>query len=340
LPTPILKNKSPDYSFLISASNSIGKFIKKNQLIIIESTINPGSTEHLIIPILEKKSGLSAGIDFFIAHAPERVNPGDPNWNIENTPRVIGAINQTSLKKTLSFYETIISAKIDSMNSIKEAEAVKILENCFRDINIAFINEMAISFSKLDINLPNVIRGASSKPFGFLAHYPGCGVGGHCIPVDPYYLINDAKNKGFTHNLLLAGRKINDNMPRFTVSLLIQAIREEKLLKKNIKVCLLGLTYKPNIQDVRESPSYSILEILEKEKIEVSIHDPYITNIKLNDAITGTQAIIIATAHDDYLSLNPEYLTSKGVKIVIDGRNCLNSIIFKKSKLNYKGIGC
>lgn len=340
VPTPLMKDESPDYSFLISACESLGKFLNKGQLIIIESTINPGTTQEILIPILEKTSNLKAGEDFYIAHVPERLNPGDVKWQIKNIQRVAGAINQVSLEKTINFYQSIIDAKINPMLSIKEAEAVKIVENCFRDINIAFVNELAMSFSKLGINLQNVIEGASTKPFGFMPHYPGCGVGGHCIPVDPYYLTNYAKKNGFNHKLLLTARKINKSMPNFTVKQLLSLAKRAKLSKQKLSVCILGITYKANIADTRESPSLDIFNLLGKLNIKTTTHDPFLSEKSLDESLKGINAVIIATAHKEYLSLLPDYFINKGIRIVVDGRNCLNYEKFKGSELLYSGIGC
>jgi UDP-N-acetyl-D-glucosamine dehydrogenase len=340
VPTPINKDFSPDYSFIISTSKSISKSLKKNHLIIVESTVNPGTIEDIIIPILEEGSKLKAGIDFHISHVPERINPGDKVWNVNNIPRVVGAINSKSLKKTMIFYESIINAKLFPLNSLKEAEAVKVVENCFRDINIAFVNELAMSFSHLGINLPNVLEGASTKPFSFLSHYPGCGVGGHCIPVDPYYLISYAKKNGFSYEFLLSARKINNEMPKFTVDQLMQSLKEIGLNKNKIKVCVLGLTYKQNINDIRESPSYKILDILKAKGISTCTYDPFITNGSLDTILNNAQAVIIATAHDEFVSIEPEYFIKKGVRIIVDGRNCLDYNKYKKSEILYKGIGC
>lgn len=340
VPTPLMKDESPDYSFLISACKSLGKFLNKGQLIIVESTINPGTTQEILIPVLEKISNLKAGEDFYIAHVPERLNPGDTKWQIKNIQRVAGAINQVSLEKTIDFYQSIIDAKINPMSSIKEAEAVKIVENCFRDINIAFVNELAMSFSKLGINLQNVIEGASTKPFGFMPHYPGCGVGGHCIPVDPYYLTNYAKKNGFNHKLLLTARKINKSMPSFTVKQLLSLAKRAKLSKQKLSVCILGITYKANIADTRESPSLDIFNLLNRLNIKTTTHDPFLSEKSLDESLKGINAVIIATAHKEYLSLLPDYFINKGIRIIVDGRNCLNYEKFKNSQLLYSGIGC
>lgn len=340
VPTPINKMSTPDYSYIMAACGSISKYLRKNQLIVLESTVNPGSTEEIVIPILENGSKLKAGKDFLISYVPERINPGDKTWSVENIPRVAGSLESKGLMRTISFYSKIVNATITPMDSIKEAEAVKIVENCFRDVNIAFVNELAILFASQNINLPNVIRGAATKPFSWLSHYPGCGVGGHCIPVDPYYLIYDAQKKGYDCKLLKNARNINKQMPLYVVDLLKQSLVEAGIKSGKQKVAVLGLTYKPNVDDVRESPALEICEILKKQGYVVVQHDPFITNNSLDDVLKNTQMVVVCTAHDEYKKISPDYLIDRGVKIVIDGRNCLNYDKFKKSSLIYKGIGC
>lgn len=343
VPTPVFKDYTPDYRPLISASKEIGKILRKKQLIIIESTINPGTTDAIIIPELEAQSGLKAGKDFFISHCPERINPGDKKWTLENIPRVVGSYEKLGLKKTIAFYQSILKAEIKQMQSIKEAEAVKVVENSFRDINIAFVNELAMSFAQLDIDIVNVINGAATKPFSFLAHYPGCGVGGHCIPVDPYYLIEYAKKSGFHHEFLLSARKINNNMPDYTVDLLLKKLAKIKKKRDRAVVAILGVAYKKNIDDYRESPALKIIARLKKQNIDVVIYDPYIpaksTVKNLNEALNNIDAVIIATDHDSFAKLKPKNFIDKEIKLIIDGRNCLNKEAFQNAGLSYHGIG-
>lgn len=253
--TPVSEDKRPDLSPIKLACRSIGGHLQKDQLVILESTVNPGVTDEIVKPILEEASGLKAGRDFYIAHCPERVNPGDAHWNIENIPRVVGGLDAESLRRAAEFYRSIVKAPVKEMGSLKEAEAVKIVENSFRDINIALVNEIAMSFSKLGIDVVNVIDGAATKPFAFMPHYPGAGVGGYCIPVDPYYLIDYAKANGFYHDFLSLARRINDHMPAFTVSQLEAALNEKKIALHSSEVAVLGLAYKPNIDDCRGSAS-------------------------------------------------------------------------------------
>jgi nucleotide sugar dehydrogenase len=287
---------------------------------------------------------MKVGQDIYLAHCPERINPGDPKWSVHNINRVVGASSQRGLEIALEFYRSIIDAEIKPMGSLKEAEAVKIVENSFRDINIAFVNELAMSFHKLGINLENVIDGAATKPFAFMPHHPGCGVGGHCIPVDPYYLIEYANSYGFDHNFLRLARTINEGMPKYTVELLEEALNEAKKPLNGTKVALLGLSYKANVGDDRESPAYEIRHFLETADTDLKAFDPYITDgstESLAEAMDHAEAIVIATAHDEFRKLDAKSLSSANIKIVIDGRNVLRA---KKPELEeagivYRGIG-
>jgi len=216
VPTPVDEFHNPDIGPVRGATESISKNLKPGALVVLESTVNPGVSEEIVRPIFEN-DGHKVGKDVFIAHCPERINPGDPKWNVTNIPRVVGAFTKEGLKKAVTFYESIIDGAIKPMKSIREAEACKVVENSFRDINIAFVNELAKSFDAMDIDVVDVINGAATKPFSFMAHYPACGVGGHCIPVDPYYLIERAKRAGFDHKFLRTSRTINNSMPSYTV---------------------------------------------------------------------------------------------------------------------------
>jgi nucleotide sugar dehydrogenase len=296
-----------------------------------------------VIPILEEKSGLKAGKDFGIAHCPERVNPGDRYWPVRRIPRVIGATSQKALEEASEFYRSILDALVYEMKSIREAEAVKVVENSFRDINIAFVNELAMSFTKLNIDVVNVLEGAATKPFGFMLHYPGAGVGGHCIPVDPYYLIRYAKKNGFTHRFLSLARDINEHMPEFTVEMLELGLKEKGKDIKGAKVALLGISYKANISDLRESPSFEIEHILKERGAEVRAFDPYVgehSSVKtLKEALKDADAAIVATAHKDFIALPPSVFVKAGVDVVIDGRNCLNKDALEVAGITYRGIG-
>lgn len=226
------------------------------------------------------------------------------------------------------------------MGSLKEAEAVKIVENSFRDVNIAFVNELAMSFTRLGINVKNVIDGAATKPFSFMPHYPGMGVGGHCIPVDPYYLIEYARGYGFEHEFLSLARSINNRMPEFTVERLIEGLAEAGLSIKNAKICILGLSYKPNVADDRESPSYKLIKILKSKGAKVTTYDPYIkdrSTVKtMKKALENAAAIVVATNHREFEKLNPKYLASQ---VFVDGKNAFSRSAFEKAGIIYKGVG-
>ena len=344
VPTPVDSDKNPDLGPVKGASVSAAKNLKPGSLLIIESTINPGVCDEVVIPLLEKETDHVIGKTLHIAHCPERINPGDPKWHVGNINRVLGASSEEGLDIAYNFYAKLIDAQIKKMDTIKEAEACKVVENSFRDINIAFVNELAMSFDKLGINVKNVIDGAATKPFAFMAHYPGIGVGGHCIPVDPYYLIEYARSNGFEHKFLSLARNINESMPIYAIDQL-----EESLIAttgKNLKgstIAVLGLSYKANVGDDRESPSYRVIDALKTRGATVKTYDPYIskgsTETSLSDAIDSVDAVILATSHKEFLKLNPSDLPKKSV--FLDGRNALvaRQTAFKTAEVKYLGIG-
>lgn len=340
VPTPIDDDLEPDYQPVIKASQTISKFLTKGNIVIVESTVNPGACEEVVLPVLEE-SGLRGGKDFELAHCPERINPGDPKWNVSNIPRNIGALTKAGCKKTAQFYRNILDAEVQEMETLKEAEATKIIENTFRDINIAYVNELAMSFDAMGIDLHNVIGGASNKPFAFMAHYPGCGVGGHCIAVDPYYLIKRAGKADFDHQFLKNARRINNHMPHYTVGRLIKGLNKVGKSIKNSKIALLGLSYKPNVGDLRESPALKIIKILENEyHAKLNIFDPYFPEKcnykKLDTTLKNSEAVLIITAHKEFVET--DFLQYKNIKVIIDGRNCLEKNQYK-DKVVYLGIG-
>jgi len=351
VPTPVDADRMPDLNILRNATIAVAKNMAKGQLIIIESTINPGVCDEILIPLLESNSGLRVNYDFYLAHCPERINPGDTKWSIRNIPRVLGGSSKKSLDLAHKFYSSILDASLKNMASIKEAEAVKIVENSFRDINIAFVNELAMSFDKLGIDVVNVIEGAATKPFSFMAHFPGIGVGGHCIPVDPYYLIEYAKNNGFTHKFLSVAREINSGMPEYVVNNLKKLLIDKNIEPSVVKVAVLGLSYKPDVGDTRESPSLKVISLLQQSNIAVIATDPYIDKIEGVNTILAKRRVeimnilhqvdvaIVATAHAQYKKLTVDDFRKAGTKIVIDGRNCLDNESFRKCDLIYKGIG-
>ena len=340
VPTPIDSASEPNYKPLEYAAKTIVKYLKKGNTVIVESTVNPGACEEVVLPILESKK-LKGKTDFILAHCPERINPGDKKWNVTNIPRNVGTQNKKDCKKVANFYRDIIEAKVNEMDTLKEAEATKIIENTFRDINIAYVNELAMSFDKLGINLVNVLKGAANKPFAFMAHFPGCGVGGHCIAVDPYYLIKRAKQVGFDHHFLKVAREVNNYMPRYTVERLIKGLNCIGKSIKNSRIAILGLSYKNNIGDLRESPALKIIEILEKEYLaKLNIFDPYFpaksTHKKLDQILKESEAIILSAGHKEFLKA--DYNKYEKIKLIIDGRNCLDKDRIN-NKILYFGIG-
>lgn len=326
VPTPVDKDKNPDLSLVKKAAEAAAQSMKPGSLLVIESTINPGVCDEVVIPIIESATDHVVGKSIHIAHCPERINPGDPKWNVGNINRVLGASDAVGLEIAFKFYGRLVDADIMRMGSIKEAEAVKVVENSFRDVNIAFVNELAMSFKKLGINVNNVIDGAATKPFAFMAHYPGIGVGGHCIPVDPYYLIEYARSNGFEHRFLKLARDINESMPVYSVDLLEQALIERtKQTLDKVTVCVLGLSYKPNVGDDRESPAHSVIHTLKTRGATVTTFDPYFPKESsaesLDDALASADAVILVTAHKELQSIDPAKLGR--VEVFLDGRNVM-----------------
>jgi UDP-N-acetyl-D-glucosamine dehydrogenase len=341
VPTPVTEEHVPDLGPLVSSLQSIVPHLKSSQLLSIESTINPGVMAEAVAPILAQRTDLS----LHVVHCPERVNPGDPKWSVRNIPRVIGGFTPEATKIGKEFYESILDAPVKEMGSVTEAEAVKILENTFRDINIAFVNEMAKSFDVLGIDIKNVIEGASTKPFAFMPHYPGNGVGGHCISVDPYYMIEHARKAGFDHKFLKLARDINNSMPAFAVSLLDRAIEKLSLTETPTTVALLGLSYKKDIDDIRESPALEMKELLEaRSDVLLRVFDPHVpklsTVVSLEDALSGAQVVILATNHSNLVEyLTPENLKKHAIRCVIDGKNALDADAIASTGVLYLGIG-
>ncbi len=340
VPTPVNDGNQPDLEPLKAGVSSVAKHLSPGTLVIIESTINPGVCDEIVIPLIEQVSHLKINRDFYVSHCPERINPGDKKWSVDNIPRVVGSSSAKGLKQVVQFYESIIDAPIKPMASLKEAEAVKVVENSFRDVNIAFVNELAMSFTKLGINVKNVIDGAATKPFSFMPHYPSIGVGGHCIPVDPYYLIEYARGYGFEHEFLSLARSINNHMPEFTANQLLEGLAEAGLAPKDTVVTVLGLAYKPDVSDDRESPSYKLIKILNVMGIETKTYDPYLLHKSsvrnLDSALSGTKAVVLATNHSQFMELVPAELK---IKVFVDGKNAYSREEFEKVGIIYRGIG-
>ncbi len=342
VPTPVDKYYNPNLEPVRKSCEMVAQNLKKGALVVLESTVNPGVSEEIVRPIFESFKH-KVGSDVFIAHCPERINPGDPKWNVTNIPRVVGAFTKKGLKKAVDFYEDIIDGEIRPMKHIREAEACKVIENSFRDVNIAFVNELAKSFDALNIDIKDVIDGASTKPFAFMPHYPSCGIGGHCIPVDPYYLIERAKRAGFDHKFLRTSRAINNSMPEYTVELLQDSLNQVKLPLNGTNIGILGIAYKPNVDDDRESPYYAIVKSLEKHGARIHSFDPHIkekSSVKtLATLLKKSDAIILVTNHKEFNDLNGKTLKANKIKVIIDGKNALDKKDIEKNSIVYKGIG-
>ena len=308
VPTP-LTDYQPDLSYVKAAAETIAKNITKNQIIILESTTYPGTTVEVLIPVIEEISNLKAGVDFFVGYSPERIDPGNDTWNFKNTPKVISGINDESLLKIENFYEQIIDSVV-RVSGTKEAEMVKLLENTYRHVNIALINELAILCNMLEIDIWEVVNAAKTKPFGFESFRPGPGVGGHCIPVDPNYLSFKTRQIGKPVRFVELAQEINNSMPSYVVSRLLEKMNLLEKPFKNSKILILGVAYKKDIGDVRESPAIGIIENLFERGVNVKYYDPFVDSLLVNtkyvekedsfDNINNYDLVLVHTAHTDF----------------------------------------
>ena len=345
VPTPVTESKDPDFSHIISAGEEVLKGLDKGKLVVLESTVYPGVTEDTLQPILERK-GLKAGVDFGLSYCPERYNPGDEEHTIANVARVVGGITPEWAEITKELYQFIINEDIKVLRNIKTAEAAKVIENTQRDLNIALMNELAMIFEKLDIDVMDVIDGASSK-WNFNVYYPGAGVGGHCLPVDPYYLVKKAKEVGFHSKVIAAGRTINDYMPKHVFGLLTDALNENEKSVKNSKIVVLGLSYKENVGDAREAPSSELIKHLKTNKANLVVVDPHISDDEYamieNDvynALEDADAMVLMTAHDEFRSLEFQKVKKlMNTPIIIDGRRIYDSEKLRELGFYYSGVG-
>ena len=308
VPTP-LTDYQPDLSYVKAAAETIAKNITKNQIIILESTTYPGTTVEVLIPVIEEISNLKAGVDFFVGYSPERIDPGNDTWNFKNTPKVISGINDESLLKIENFYEQIIDTVV-RVSGTKEAEMVKLLENTYRHVNIALINELAILCNMLEIDIWEVVNAAKTKPFGFESFRPGPGVGGHCIPVDTNYLSFKTRQIGKPVRFVELAQEINNSMPSYVVSRLLEKMNLLEKPFKNSNILILGVAYKKDIGDTRESPAIGIIENLFERGVNVKYFDPFVDNILVNekyvekenslDNIDKFDLVLVHTAHTDF----------------------------------------
>lgn len=375
VPTPLDGDFDPDLTPLIDAARDIAPYLKKGNLVVVESTVFPGTCENIVLPILEAESGLKIGEEVHLAHCPERVNPGDAFWTSENIPRVVGATTQLGVRIAAEFYSSILGGEIydvrdvreslrpkfkmtdndyeeshiplgsvTMMRSIRDAEAVKAMENTVRDVNIAFVNELAKISDVLNLDVVDVIDGMSTKPFGKGPFFPGVGVGGHCIAVDPEWLKAASVKAGYIPELIQLSRSTNNGMPAYTINLLQDALNDCGYPIKGTTIVILGVAYKKNVDDGRESPFFAVHKLLQSKGAKIRVYDSWIKSKSsvdsLEQALQGAQAVVIVTDHDNYVSQIKEMdLGQLGIKVIIDGRNCLESLDISSQGIIYRGIG-
>ena len=335
VPTPLNKNREPDMSYVISTAQKIAPHIVKNQLIVLESTTFPGTTLEVLIPELEAGSGLKANKDFFVAYSPEREDPNNKKYSIATTPKVIGADDPKSLELADSIYSFIVNKTV-LVSGTKVAEATKLTENVFRAVNIALVNELKVIYEKMGIDVWEVIEACSTKPFGFMPFYPGPGLGGHCIPIDPFYLTWKAREHGITTRFIELAGEINTLMPDYVIQKIIFALNREGKSLKNSRILLLGLAYKKNVDDTRESVTFKIMELLEEKEAVTDYNDPYIPQIKPTrkykqfvgkksvalKKINQYDCVVILTDHTSY---DFKAIANQS-KIIVDTRNACGNI--------------
>ncbi len=353
VPTPT-NNNIPDYVYVESAAKQISEILRPGHFVSLESTVNPGVTRDVILPILEKETGLKVGVDFYLAHCPERIDPGNEKFFVGNLNRVVGGITPECTNRAVDFYSDVIDAKIIPLGSSEEAEFVKSWENSHRNVLIALANSAAVICDGVGMDIENVLAGLQSKidQFGLKLARPGIGPGGHCIPEDIHYVIKKARENGIDTRFLDSAADLNDRMPRYAVNKLRELMTNNGSNLAEAKVALLGVAYKENIDDLRRSPSVEAAYQLLRHSKGLSIHDPFVpreiqasikgSNVSdsIDDALTGAEAVFIGTAHSEYSSLvTAELLSKHGVKYVLDGRNCLERDAIVDAGIHYHGIG-
>jgi UDP-N-acetyl-D-glucosamine dehydrogenase len=343
VPTPLNANREPDMTYIENTARAIGPYVRPGQLVVLESSTYPGTTEEVVRPIIEKLSGLRAGIDFFLAFSPEREDPGNPHFNTASIPKVVGGYTRQCTELACALYASAIT-KVVPVKGTREAELTKLLENIFRCVNIALVNEMKLLCERMNIDLWEVIDAAKTKPFGFMPFYPGPGLGGHCIPIDPFYLTWKAREFEFNTRFIELAGEINWQMPHHVVERTMQALNEQGKALKGARVLILGLSYKKNIDDLRESPSIRLIELFREKGAIVSYHDPYCPKMKEMrhqpkymlemesvplESAQEMDVVVIATDHDciDYQQL------VRDARLVIDTRNATRDVSFGKDKV-------
>ena len=344
VPTPLRKTKEPDVSYILAAADEIQKRLRRGHLIILESTTYPGTTDEVLLPMFEE-TGLKLDQDFLLAFSPERVDPGNPQFLTHNIPKVVGGVTDDSTEVAAHLYSQIVK-DVFAVSSARVAEAAKLLENTFRAVNIGMANEMARLCYALNIDTWEVIRAAATKPFGFMAFYPGPGIGGHCIPLDPHYLSWKARQHGFDSRFISLAEEVNSRMPEHVVQLVSDGLNDDGKPLKGSSVVLLGVAYKKDVDDVRESPALSIVDRLRAKGADVSYHDPFVSEIRFDDAHTqgngeplssiklsddelkNADCVIIVTDHTDV-----DYQRVCGLApLIVDTRNALNGDVRRESR--------
>ena len=344
VPTPLRKTKEPDVSYILAAAEEITKRLRRGQLIILESTTYPGTTDEVLLPMFEEK-GLKLDEDFLLAFSPERVDPGNPNFLTHNIPKVVGGVTPDSTVVAAHLYSQIVD-KVHSVTSARVAEAAKLLENTFRAVNIGMANEMARLCYALNIDTWEVIRAAATKPFGFMAFYPGPGIGGHCIPLDPHYLSWKARQHGFDSRFISLAEEVNSRMPEHVVQLVADGLNDERKPMNGSNVLLLGVAYKKDINDVRESPALSIIDRLRAKGANVRYHDPFVAEVRFDDAHTeggGEPLKSVVLTNDELESADCVIIVTDHSEIdykrvcalaplIVDTRNALNGDVRRESR--------
>ncbi|MEW3474800.1 nucleotide sugar dehydrogenase [[Clostridium] symbiosum] len=334
VPTPLDKHQQPDISYVRESTKEIAKFLKQETMVVLESTTYPGTTEELINPILENGSGLKCGTDFYLGFSPERVDPGNLIYKTKNTPKVVGGIGKDATEVIAAMYRSVLEGDVYEVSSPAIAEMEKILENTYRNINIGLVNELTMLCNKMGISMWEVVDAAKTKPYGFQAFYPGPGLGGHCIPLDPYYLSWKAREYGFHTSMIESSMMINDQMPEYCVERAGKILNNHEKALKNSRVLVLGVAYKQDIEDYRESPAIRVIEELEKEQAKVDFFDPWVMQYRENgkvrdglkeitpELIASYDLVMITTAHS-----NVDYKMVQGyAKAVFDTKNVMKNI--------------
>jgi UDP-N-acetyl-D-glucosamine dehydrogenase len=338
VPTPLAKTRDPDMGYVLAAADAIGRNCRPGILVVLESTTYPGTTRELMLPKLEA-AGLTVGEDVFLAFSPERVDPGNPTWNTKNTPKIVGGITAACTDVASALYATCLDT-IVPVNGTETAELVKLLENTFRSVNIGLVNEMAIVCDKLGVNIWEVIEAAATKPFGFMKFTPGPGIGGHCIPLDPHYLAWKMRTLNYKTRFIDLASEINSEMPAIVVRKVAQALNDEKKAVNGSRILVLGVAYKKNIDDMRESPALDVIRLLESQGATVFYHDPYVpkfredghehTSVALTDKeIAAADAVVIVTDHS---SVDYQRVVSLAA-VVVDTRNATARLAKGKGRI-------